>query len=366
MAERFKVLVVGGGPSGSIAARELAKKGIDTCLFERDLNNLKPCGGGIPSTAFDELALPTTVINKEIREIHIYSPANVKVAIPLKGGHLSMVDRRSFDSAMRAQAKDAGATIIEGEFFSIGQTSGVYEASFMLKVSRERMTIKADYVIAADGVNSRISSCLGIKPQRCINTIHEEVDGIDGDACEFWFGSEHAPAFYSWVFPKKGHASIGTGCLKGNPLPMLERFKMRRSVATNGTARAYRIPMGPRGIWAANRILFVGDAAGTVMPLSYEGIYYSMKSGEMAAMAIADAKPGLYEKMWKALYAKRFLLMRRLEKHFLKDDAASERLVELHRRPEIQAASMRLWLEKDLKSKSLLSYIGFLKRFLTG
>jgi len=44
--ESFKMLrvaVVGGGPSGSCAAEVLAKAGIQTWLFERKLDNAKPC-----------------------------------------------------------------------------------------------------------------------------------------------------------------------------------------------------------------------------------------------------------------------------------------------------------------------------------
>ena len=44
----LRVAVVGGGPSGSCAAEVLAKAGIETWLFERKLDNAKPCGGAIP------------------------------------------------------------------------------------------------------------------------------------------------------------------------------------------------------------------------------------------------------------------------------------------------------------------------------
>ena len=44
----LKVAVVGSGPAGSSAAEVLAKAGIETYLFERKLDNAKPCGGAIP------------------------------------------------------------------------------------------------------------------------------------------------------------------------------------------------------------------------------------------------------------------------------------------------------------------------------
>ena len=44
----LRVAVVGSGPAGSSAAETLAKAGIETYLFERKLDNAKPCGGAIP------------------------------------------------------------------------------------------------------------------------------------------------------------------------------------------------------------------------------------------------------------------------------------------------------------------------------
>jgi geranylgeranyl reductase len=126
----------------------------------------------------------------------------------------------------------------------------------------------------------------------------------------------------------------------------------------------YRIPIKRRESLDYGNVLFLGDAAGLVMPLSYEGIYYAMKSGQMAAEAIIAGRPLLYEKTWKRKYTKRFYLMQRLKEHFLKNDENAEHLVELHRRKDIQKASMRLWLEKDPGTSGFLSYIGFFRRFL--
>ena len=50
----LRVAVIGGGPSGSCAAEILAKAGIKTWIFERKLDNAKPCGGAIPPILIDE------------------------------------------------------------------------------------------------------------------------------------------------------------------------------------------------------------------------------------------------------------------------------------------------------------------------
>jgi geranylgeranyl reductase len=106
----------------------------------------------------------------------------------------------------------------------------------------------------------------------------------------------------------------------------------------------------------------VGDAAGQVLPLTYEGIYYAMKSGELAATAIAEGKIGNYKKLWEQNFRRRFSLMRRLWEKFLTDDNQAERLVQFCRIPEVQSASMRLWLKKEPGRESLRTYIHILRR----
>ena len=64
---KYKVAVVGGGPSGACAAEIFAQeKGIDTVLFERKLDNAKPCGGAIPLCMVGEFNLPETVVDRKV------------------------------------------------------------------------------------------------------------------------------------------------------------------------------------------------------------------------------------------------------------------------------------------------------------
>jgi hypothetical protein len=64
---KYKVAVVGGGPSGACAAEIFAQeKGIDTVLFERKLDNAKPCGGAIPLCMIGEFDLPETVVDRKV------------------------------------------------------------------------------------------------------------------------------------------------------------------------------------------------------------------------------------------------------------------------------------------------------------
>jgi geranylgeranyl reductase len=64
---KYKIAVVGGGPSGACAAEIFAQqKNMDTFLFERKLDNAKPCGGAIPLCMVGEFDIPETVVDRKV------------------------------------------------------------------------------------------------------------------------------------------------------------------------------------------------------------------------------------------------------------------------------------------------------------
>jgi len=357
-----KVLVIGGGPAGSTAARFLAEHGIDVILLERNLSFVKPCGGGMYSSAFDELGIPKTTIKREVNVIRIVSPRGEQLDIDLKGGNLVIVERGEFDEALRKEAGKKGVKIIECEFTGITCDPHLRVEA---RAGDDNYEIVSEYIIAADGVNSKVRTALGIKPSRSFFTASELIKGVNPGGCEFWFGSSHAPYSYSWLFPASEGISMGTGCAEpGRITTLFERFKERTGISSNGKRRTYRIPVWKGDLYNREKVIFAGDSAGQVMPLTYEGIYYAMKAGEFAAQAVTEGKVENYKRMWKERFQKRFVLMDKLRNYFLKDDESAEKLFALHKRPEVREASLSLWLRKDSGRKSLMTYIKLFGKFL--
>lgn len=356
-----KVLVIGGGPAGSIAARTLAETGIDTLLIEKNLSYVKPCGGGIPSTAFDELRIPKNLIKKQVENIRVISPKGRVAEFPLKGGFVAIVERGEFDRGLRDEAKRAGAEVIEArfvKFISTDKNTVLTEAV----IGNEQVRIVSDYVIASDGAGSKAVALLKGRAQESVFTLSAKIKNQDCSACEFWLG-DHAPGFYSWVFPSSEGISAGTGGLRPEQLAKnLKTFLKRRALQEADSLHGYKIPIWNGRLFRAGRVLFAGDSAGQVMPFTFEGIYYAMKSGSFAAQAIAERRIDNYKKLWQERFRQRFIFMKGLWRTVLRNSILMEKFVAMHQEASVQEIASRLWLDKSSQKRSLIDYIKLLTK----
>ncbi len=362
---KIDVLIVGGGPAGATAARRLAEAGQEVLLVEKDLSHRKPCGGGMPSALFKEFKLPESIKFRRVHSIALISPSGKRLDIELRGGELRVVDRREFDCILRNIASEQGCSVMEGTLVMLKRGKTI-EAG--IACSDGRIDVQAKYLIAADGVNSTVRRLLGLKPVSHVYTITSSTETMKIDSCEFWFGGDHAPMSYSWIFPRADGATIGTGTTKPESArDCLRKFYRRLNPDVPfdiNRVRGYRIPLWDGKLYRMRNIFFVGDAAGQVMPLTFEGIYYAMKAGEFAAQAIIDGRPARYEKLWKGRFLSRFRFMRLLQNYFLKSDEHAEKLVNIFSSSEVQELCMRLWLNKEQGRGTLISFIKQFRKFI--
>jgi flavin-dependent dehydrogenase len=103
---------------------------------------------------------------------------------------------------------------------------------------------------------------------------------------------------YIWVFPRCGHLSVGI-CGKGEPAAALrkrlEQYMTERGISWKGAAfYSHLLPSLETKSWKSNRVagdgwIAVGDAAGLVDPITGEGLYYAIRSGDLAAQSVLGA-----------------------------------------------------------------------------
>jgi len=297
------VLVVGAGPAGSVTARELAERGVDVLLTDREaFPRAKTCGGWVnakvvedfPWLAADETAWAETAFSQMV----IHSPDLSRNASWRSSGTAGyFVKRERFDAYLVGAAREAGAA------FEVRESSGI-KGKVVTFRDGEEVTAKA--IVAADGSGGRLSVEAGLRAKWGSEDL--AVSGKLETACAEGTVAMHVvPAYsglsgYGWVFQKGTSASVGIGGSARRtsmPQQIFERFlsdarKMglvRDDVTHEGSAIAF-IPAG--GVLrevslVKGRVLSVGDAGGFVSAASGEGIYPGMLSGKLAAQVIGDA-----------------------------------------------------------------------------
>lgn len=375
----LRVAVVGGGPSGSCAAEILAKAGIATWLFERKLDNAKPCGGAIPLCMVSEFEIPTEIIDRKVRNMKMISPSNREVDIHLEDSneYIGMCRREVLDSFLRNRAAALGAILVNALVQKIDtgtNRQGPYNIHYSDYSSGgltgEPKTLEVDLIIGADGANSRVAKAMdagdynmAIAFQERIRLPKQEMTYYE-DLAEMYVGSDVSPDFYAWVFPKYDHVAVGTGTMQNNQsmikgLQKAIRIRASKRLLLGEVIKveAHPIPEHPRPRRVVGRMALVGDAAGYVTKSSGEGIYFAAKSGRMCAeQIVASSENGAriptetdlkkYLKQWDKTYGPTYKVLEILQNIFYSNDPAREAFVEMCSDKDVQRLTFDSYLYK--------------------
>ncbi|NEQ80230.1 MAG: geranylgeranyl reductase [Moorea sp. SIO2I5] len=377
----LRVAVVGSGPAGSSAAETLAKAGIETYLFERKLDNSKPCGGAIPLCMVSEFDLPPEIIDRQVRNMKMISPSDIEVDIHLKkeNEYIGMCRREVLDGFMRNRAAELGANLINGIVYKLdiptsnSQPYTIYYSDYSDgSVKGTHKTLKVDLVIGADGANSRVAKAIDAGDYNYAIAFQERISLPDNmmnyyqDLAEMYVGHDVSPDFYAWVFPKYDHVAVGTGTMRVNQALIKKLQAGIRARAAKKLVggkiikvEAHPIPEHPRPRRVVGRVALVGDAAGTVTKSSGEGIYFAAKSARMCAETIVETSNGgsriptekdlkLYLKRWDKKYGMTYKVLDILQRVFYNSDASREAFVEMCADKDVQRLTFDSYLYKTV------------------
>ena len=348
MIKKYDVLVIGGGPAGATAARLLAQKKYKVLLVQKSFTFEKPCGGGVVLKVFDEFSLDKSKISHHVNTIKFVAPSLLGADVSLEEEPLAIVNRLEFDAYLRTLAQNEGAEVIEGSFKS-------YDGLLAhIKTNGSELRIQAQYIIAADGVNSTVRKAVtGTLPKRVL-TLYAKVQQPLTSQCELWFGRDIAQGYYAWSFIHGKGTHIGLACDdESNVHTCFGYFCEKLGLDYRPKARGYYIPLWSDDLYRKDNILFVGDAAGQVSPFTYEGIYYAMRSARYAVDAIVDGDLDTYKQLWQKNLKKRFKAMDLLQKLLLRWDWIIERVVKLLNNTNVHQAALRFWSGKSTPKSPL-------------
>lgn len=299
--DRYDAVVVGAGPAGCAAAFRLAAGGLKTCLIDKAIfPRQKLCGGLVTarSRAIFERTFGRAwdaALFSRPEEIAFFSAGRM-LGRPHRRPDFHLAMRFDFDHYLLGLAVGAG---VEPRLGRRVETLDPERRSIVLD---DGSRVAYGALVAADGVNSQIARRIfgrsfdnatigfALETEAPLAALPEQGGRLEIDFAAADWG-------YGWVFPKPGSITIGV-CGRQADNPDL-RAKMNSYLESRGVdpqsvrIKGQFLPFGDcraDPVHAAGAILFAGDAAGAVDPITGEGIAYAMETGAAAGDAILRAK----------------------------------------------------------------------------
>jgi len=356
---KYDVVVVGAGPAGATAAKYLAERKISVLLLDAEtFPREKPCGGGLPTRVQKRFPYIEPLIDSiSYGSITYSSSLRYKLTLMRERPLIMMVLRKPFDQGLVSLACKAGATLQEKRTV-IDVSVRQNDVRVMLQ---DGETIEAQAVIGCDGMRSVVAEKTNLCKKLeslCISLVQEQpmtqkqLDTFyTKKRLVHLFIKAQGIAGYGWVFPKKHYVNIGIGefqsalprskqkaSLKETYESFIDMLKKQHLLPENFPVEDLKgatLPIFPLENTFGDRVLLCGDAAGFINPITGEGIYYAMSSGQIAAAVIAEALKeknlsrhflSRYQKVWNKDFGKDLKILGRFNYQWGKD---SERIVRM-------------------------------------
>lgn len=291
------VVVVGAGPAGLMAARELARRGHDVVALEEHARIGVPahCTGILGFEAFTELDIPRETILSTARAARFVAPDGSSVLVDTDRINAAIVDRARFDQALANSSRAAGV-----ELRSNARVRSIAIDDRGVNVSADGVgTIAARACVLACGASYRFNRELGLGvPRAFVQSAQLEYAFNGPPEVEVHLGRDRAPGGFAWIVPfeRDGQPCQRLGLMADAQAGTLFRKfsnDIRSRFAPEADAwpepRLKILPLGPVARTYANRVVAVGDAAGLVKPTTGGGIYYGLLSGSFAAETLDGA-----------------------------------------------------------------------------
>ncbi|HEY4441185.1 MAG TPA: NAD(P)/FAD-dependent oxidoreductase, partial [Candidatus Elarobacter sp.] len=314
--ESTEFLIVGCGPAGGTAAREAARRGIETVVLERDavVGAKRVCAAGLRPGFCEEFDLPREIVHLDPPTITL-TTAERTYAFEVGPSHTTT--REELDGTIGRLAAREGAEIRPGALFrSLRRDGAGTVVEYADAAAGERRTIRARHVLLAQGSSARLDdadprfrydawnagliTCFQYRvyPQRPASA--EAYGRLE---MHYYVSARSGRNVIAWMFPKRDHLAIGLGIqakVNGAELRAeLDDFTAtveRRlfpgipyTVRTEGNLLYGGLPRPTIG---GDGVMVGGTAAGLVDATTGEGIHEAATSGRIAAEAVSAARNG--------------------------------------------------------------------------
>jgi len=338
-----EIAIIGGGPSGAMCGEQLARTGHKVRLFDEHLAWEKPCGGGLTHKAIQcfPFLLDNSYPKKLVHSVELISSqehhATLEIPHPIV-----IYSRKVLNGLLLERAQAAGCTVQRSRVMSVD-----------IEKTKPRFCVEgewheADFLVLAAGARNQL-----VPGSRALE--RDELEMTQG-----YFVPQSAdsitikflPQFegYIWSFPRSDHLSVGicgsmcshtSAQLRGH----LQTFVEKENIPTEGAKFYSHVLPSPqertlsqRNVVGRNWAL-VGDAAALVDPLTGEGLFYAIRSGELLGRSLAQGCPEKYPAWLKAAFSGELEFAARIVRRFyggsFLGNAVTTRMVQFIRRNAI-------------------------------
>jgi flavin-dependent dehydrogenase len=302
-----EICIVGGGPAGSLCGERLASAGFQITIFDERLAWEKPCGGGLTHKAIEAypFLLDSPQPKRIVRTAELISSRGDRARFEMSHP-IVIYARKVLNGLLLDRAIAAGCRAIRSRVTNV-DTNG--EQVRLIAAGEER---KADFVVLAAGARNQLlpeTTALGVQDLELTlgYFVPTEEDIIKVKFLKQFEG-------YLWSFPRADHLSVGICARMGQSSSQqlhrhLDSFVVEERIPMNG-ARFYShvLPSPQAQTIRRRRILgrnwaMAGDAAACVDPITGEGLYYALRSGDLLAQALIEGQPQAYPERLRSAFS---------------------------------------------------------------
>jgi len=337
------IAIIGGGPSGAMCGEQLARGGHRVKLFDEHLAWEKPCGGGLTHKAIQcfPFLLDNSYPKKLVHSVELISSQDHRATLEMPHP-IVIYSRKVLNGMLLDRAQEAGCSVQRSRVMSVD--TGTTKPRYCV----DGEWCDADFLVLATGARNQL-----LPETRALQ--RDELEMTQG-----YFVPQNADAIiikflpqfdgYIWSFPRSDHLSVGIcGSMASHTSTELrghlQGFVEKQEMETAGAKFYSHVLPSPqvrtlseRNVLGKNWAM-IGDAAAWVDPLTGEGLFYAIRSGELLGRSLAEGCPEKYLAWVKAAFSSELEFAARIVRRFYRGsflgNAVTTRMVQFIRRSPV-------------------------------
>ena len=302
-----EISIVGGGPAGALCGERLANAGFHVTIFDERLAWEKPCGGGLTHKAIEAypFLLEANQPKKIVRTAELISSRGHRARFEMSKP-IVIYARKVLNGLLLDRAEAAGCRTVCSRVTGV-DTSG--EKVRFISGGEEQLS---DFVVLAGGArNSLLPETTALGASDLEITLGYFVP-TEEDIIKVKFLKQFEG--YLWSFPRADHLSVGICGKMGQSSSQqlrrhLEDFVSEEKIPLKDAKFYSHVLPSPQAQTIRRRRIvgrnwaMAGDAAACVDPVTGEGLYYALRSGDLLAQALIENQPQAYPERLRGAFS---------------------------------------------------------------